>query len=130
MGLLASLGKRYEPDKFSSDIKNEYGNGHQKFYEHAAKSIIDPSSDFIDGKEGLKSLELLSAMYKSAREGRVVPLPLSYSRMVSSKNKFIHHTSQVTKTLKLVPKPLFGIFATYPLMLKSETMCPSDKMCL
>lgn len=61
---------------FSSDIKNEYGNGHQKFYEHAAKSIIDPSSDFIDGKEGLKSLELLSAMYKSAREGRVVPLPL------------------------------------------------------
>jgi UDP-N-acetyl-2-amino-2-deoxyglucuronate dehydrogenase len=31
-----------------------------------------------DGREGLKSLELLIAMYLSARDGRRVALPLEY----------------------------------------------------
>jgi UDP-N-acetyl-2-amino-2-deoxyglucuronate dehydrogenase len=31
-----------------------------------------------DGREGLKSLELLIAMYLSARDGKRVSLPLSY----------------------------------------------------
>ncbi|MEO2216692.1 hypothetical protein ABGV49_06430 [Chromobacterium vaccinii] len=31
-----------------------------------------------DGREGLKSLELLIAMYLSARDGRRVSLPLDY----------------------------------------------------
>ena len=32
----------------------------------------------IDGREGLKSLELLIAMYLSARDGKRVNLPLAY----------------------------------------------------
>ena len=31
-----------------------------------------------DGREGLKSLELLIAMYLSARDGKRISLPLSY----------------------------------------------------
>jgi len=31
-----------------------------------------------DGREGLKSLELLVAMYRSARDGRKINLPLEY----------------------------------------------------
>ncbi len=31
-----------------------------------------------DGREGLKSLEVLIASYLSARDGRRVPLPLEY----------------------------------------------------
>jgi UDP-N-acetyl-2-amino-2-deoxyglucuronate dehydrogenase len=31
-----------------------------------------------DGREGLKSLELLIAMYRSARDGRKINLPLEY----------------------------------------------------
>ena len=31
-----------------------------------------------DGREGLKSLELLIAMYLSARDGRRISLPLAY----------------------------------------------------
>jgi len=32
----------------------------------------------IDGREGLKSLELLIAMYLSARDGKRINLPLAY----------------------------------------------------
>ena len=31
-----------------------------------------------DGREGLRSLELLIALYKSARDGRRINLPLEY----------------------------------------------------
>ena len=32
----------------------------------------------LDGREGLRSLELLIAIYQSARDGRQVGLPLEY----------------------------------------------------
>ena len=37
---------------------------------------IDPAALEIDGREGLKSLEVLAATYLAAREGRRVTLPL------------------------------------------------------
>jgi len=37
--------------------------------------IAEPETD---GREGLKSLELLIAIYLSARDGRTVSLPLEY----------------------------------------------------
>jgi UDP-N-acetyl-2-amino-2-deoxyglucuronate dehydrogenase len=55
-----------------------YGFGHNSYYKNiidVLQSNIDPE---IDGREGLKSLEILIAAYLSARDGRTVSLPLEY----------------------------------------------------
>ena len=55
-----------------------YGFGHNSYYINiidVLQSNIDPE---IDGREGLKSLEILIAAYLSARDGRTVSLPLEY----------------------------------------------------
>ena len=53
-----------------------YGFGHQKYYENVASVLLGKAKDAIDGREGLNSLELLIAAYISARDGKIVSLPL------------------------------------------------------
>ena len=56
-----------------------YGNGHTPFYNNVFKMLGKESSiDVIDGREGLKSLELLIGAYRSAREGKIIHLPLDF----------------------------------------------------
>jgi UDP-N-acetyl-2-amino-2-deoxyglucuronate dehydrogenase len=55
-----------------------YGNGHARYYENVIevlRGVCDPDTD---GREGLRSLELLTAMYISGRDGRRVSLPLEH----------------------------------------------------
>ena len=57
---------------------NVYGFGHTGYYKNVINvlnSSVDPD---IDGREGRKSLELILGIYKSAREGKSIPLPLEY----------------------------------------------------
>lgn len=53
-----------------------YGFGHPLYYDNVVKSLRGECAPETDGREGLKSLELLIAAYQSARDGRTVPLPL------------------------------------------------------
>ncbi|MBB5204504.1 UDP-N-acetyl-2-amino-2-deoxyglucuronate dehydrogenase [Inhella inkyongensis] len=55
-----------------------YGFGHPLYYDNVLKTLAGEAAPETDGREGLKSLELLIAMYLSARDGRRVNLPLSY----------------------------------------------------
>ena len=55
-----------------------YGFGHPLYYEGVIRSLREALPPEIDGREGLKSLELLIAMYLSARDGKRVNLPLAY----------------------------------------------------
>jgi len=55
-----------------------YGFGHPLYYENVIKTLRGEARPDTDGREGLKSLELLIAMYLSARDGRRVALPLEY----------------------------------------------------
>lgn len=55
-----------------------YGFGHSLYYENVIQTLKGQSDAAIDGREGLKSLELLIAIYLSARDGRKVCLPLKY----------------------------------------------------
>ena len=41
-------------------------------------TLLGAAQPEIDGREGLKSLELLIAMYLSARDGKRINLPLAY----------------------------------------------------
>ncbi|WP_350203419.1 Gfo/Idh/MocA family oxidoreductase [Algiphilus sp.] len=55
-----------------------YGFGHPLYYDGVIKCLRGEAEPETDGREGLKSLELLIAMYLSARDGRRVALPLEY----------------------------------------------------
>ncbi len=55
-----------------------YGFGHPLYYENVIKALRGECEPETDGREGLRSLEVLIASYLSARDGRRVALPLHY----------------------------------------------------
>ena len=55
-----------------------YGHGHTLYYDNVIKALRGEAQPETDGREGLRSLELLVAIYQSARDGRAVGLPLEY----------------------------------------------------
>jgi len=55
-----------------------YGFGHGQYYENVIETLRGQADPETDGREGLRSLELLIAIYLSARDGRRVSLPLEY----------------------------------------------------
>ena len=55
-----------------------YGFGHPLYYDNVIKTLRGIEEAQTDGREGLKSLELLIAIYLSARDGKKVCLPLQY----------------------------------------------------
>lgn len=55
-----------------------YGFGHPIYYDNVIKTLRGIEEPHTDGREGLKSLELLIAIYLSARDAKRVCLPLQY----------------------------------------------------
>jgi UDP-N-acetyl-2-amino-2-deoxyglucuronate dehydrogenase len=55
-----------------------YGFGHPLYYDNVIKVLRGETAPETDGREGLKTLEVLIATYLSARDGRRVALPLDY----------------------------------------------------
>jgi UDP-N-acetyl-2-amino-2-deoxyglucuronate dehydrogenase len=55
-----------------------YGFGHPLYYENIIKVLKGEVEPETDGREGLKSLEVLIAAYLSARDGKTISLPIEY----------------------------------------------------
>lgn len=55
-----------------------YGFGHPLYYSNVIQVLRGEAEPETDGREGLRSLELLIGIYLSARDGRLVSLPLEY----------------------------------------------------
>jgi UDP-N-acetyl-2-amino-2-deoxyglucuronate dehydrogenase len=55
-----------------------YGFGHPLYYKNVIDVLRGDAEPETDGREGLKSLEMLIAAYLSARDGQTVSLPLEY----------------------------------------------------
>ena len=55
-----------------------YGFGHPLYYENIIKVLRGEVEPETDGREGLKSLEVLIAAYLSARDGKTISLPIEY----------------------------------------------------
>lgn len=55
-----------------------YGFGHPLYYKNVIDVMRGVAEPETDGREGLKSLEVLIAAYLSARDGKRVALPLDY----------------------------------------------------
>ncbi len=60
--------------KFSVNPPNVYGFGHQAYYQHVVDCIMTERPQLVDGLEGRRSLELVSAIYESIETGREVSM--------------------------------------------------------
>ena len=65
-------------DDASYQTTSVYGFGHPLYYNNVIETLRGEAHPETDGREGLRSLELLIAMYMSARDGKRISLPLSY----------------------------------------------------
>lgn len=61
-------------EKFSVNPPNVYGFGHQAYYQHVVDCLLRQRAALVDGLEGRRSLELISALYESIETGAEVPL--------------------------------------------------------
>jgi UDP-N-acetyl-2-amino-2-deoxyglucuronate dehydrogenase len=61
-------------EKFSVNPPNVYGFGHQAYYQHVIDCLTNQSAALVDGLEGRRSLELITALYESIETGEEVPL--------------------------------------------------------
>ncbi|OGV37175.1 MAG: oxidoreductase [Lentisphaerae bacterium GWF2_49_21] len=66
--------------KYSVNPPDVYGFGHKAYYEHVVDCINNNRHQLVDGLEGRKSLELISAIYESIETGREVPLRFKPSK--------------------------------------------------
>jgi predicted dehydrogenase len=77
------LFKNYDA-KQAEEIKNRhseeppsvYGYGHGPLYRDMYQSITNDRPPYVDGEAGKRALELVLAIYKSAKTGKPVKLPL------------------------------------------------------
>jgi UDP-N-acetyl-2-amino-2-deoxyglucuronate dehydrogenase len=60
--------------KFSENPPNVYGFGHQRYLEGVVAALTAGGPRLVDGIEGMRSLELIIAMYESAITGKEVAL--------------------------------------------------------
>ncbi len=61
-------------EKFSVNPPNVYGFGHHAYYQHVVECLADRGAALVDGLQGRKSLELISALYESIETGQEVSL--------------------------------------------------------
>ena len=62
----------------SYGIESVYGPGHALYYDNVLATLRGEGHAGVDGYEGLRSLEILVAAYRSARDGVRVGLPLVF----------------------------------------------------
>jgi UDP-N-acetyl-2-amino-2-deoxyglucuronate dehydrogenase len=67
-----------EIESANYETTSVYGFGHPLYYKNVVDVFRGDADPETDGREGLKTLELLIAAYLSARDGKVVGLPLEY----------------------------------------------------
>jgi UDP-N-acetyl-2-amino-2-deoxyglucuronate dehydrogenase len=74
-----------EPKDYDDEVKEAnyqttsvYGFGHPLYYNNVIKVLRGNAEPETDGREGLKSLEVLIAAYLSSRDGNTISLPLEY----------------------------------------------------
>jgi UDP-N-acetyl-2-amino-2-deoxyglucuronate dehydrogenase len=60
------------------ETSSVYGFGHPLYYKNVIDVLRGKVEPETDGREGLKSLEVLIAAYLSARDGKTIALPLEY----------------------------------------------------
>ncbi len=75
-------------NEFCEVHKNVYGLGHTPLYKDVIDAIKYDREPYVDGYAGKRALELVLAIYLSAKEGRPVKLPLDKCSTLDFKGRF------------------------------------------
>lgn len=65
---------------YSVNPPNVYGFGHQAYYEHVVDCLTSNGKVLVDGVEGRRSLELITAIYESIECGKEIFMPVRPDR--------------------------------------------------
>lgn len=63
-------------ERFSTNPPDVYGFGHHEYLKDVIAAIKADGRPLIDGREGRRSLELITAIYEASETGRMVQLPV------------------------------------------------------
>ncbi|NBI63095.1 gfo/Idh/MocA family oxidoreductase [Clostridiales bacterium] len=84
-------------DETEEDVKNKgleeatsnvYGNGHTSLFADVIDAIENNRKPYVDAMAGRKALEVVLAIYKSQKEGRVISMPLQDFASIEMKDEF------------------------------------------
>jgi predicted dehydrogenase len=64
--------KKFLMENYLENPPDVYGFGHTRFYKNVVENLNHRKKALVDGLEGLKSLELINAIYESAETGQEV----------------------------------------------------------
>ena len=72
--------KEYDSEILEANYQTNsvYGFGHPLYFKNMIDVLRGKVEPETDGREGLKSLEVLIATYLSARDNKTISLPLEY----------------------------------------------------
>lgn len=73
---------------FAENPPNVYGYGHTPLYADMARAIRDNRAPYVDGRAGMRALELVLAIYRSAQKGCAVTLPMLDCATVDFEGRF------------------------------------------
>jgi UDP-N-acetyl-2-amino-2-deoxyglucuronate dehydrogenase len=79
----------YIKSEYKEEPQNVYGYGHTPLYRDMADAIINNREPYVDAHAGRRALELVLAIYKSAKEGQPVKLPLKSCSTTDFEGMFV-----------------------------------------
>jgi len=62
--------------KYSENPPSVYGFGHARYIEHVVDCLLNNKKPLVDGWEGRRSLELITAIYESIESGTEIVMPV------------------------------------------------------
>lgn len=63
---------------YQEEPPNVYGFGHRSLYTDMIAAVCEDREPYVSAEDGRRALELVLAIYKSQKEGKVVKLPLNH----------------------------------------------------
>lgn len=75
-------------EKYKENPPNVYGYGHNPLYADVIDAIQNDREPYVTAEDGRRALELVLAIYKSAKDGQSVKLPLERCNTLDFKGRF------------------------------------------
>jgi len=90
--------------KYRENPVNVYGFGHLRLLEHVRDCIRHDAPALVDGPEGRRSLELITAIYESIGSGREVPLQVHPEQSPLGRRSLAAEEAAGGRALHAVPR--------------------------
>ena len=91
-------------EQYRENPPNVYGFGHLRFLEQVVDCIANDSTAPVDGREGRRSLELITAIYESIASGKEVPLGVRQEKSQLGRRNIVADVPVAARRRKASPR--------------------------